>query len=65
MLRKFKFLDYGASYAYAPPQEDCIINTDEVVSAIPTDARGSGPFMMVRFNGGYNLTLVGQPEDLL
>ncbi len=65
MLRKFKFLDYGANYAYAPPQEDCIINTDNIVSAVPTESRGSGPFVLVKMSDGSKLTIVGRPEDLL
>lgn len=65
MLKKVKYLNWNGNFAYAPPQEDCIINTDEVISAVPTEARGSGPFMLVKMSDGSKLTLVGVPEDLL
>ena len=65
MLKKVKYLNWSGNFAYAPPQEDCIINTDEVISVVPTEARGSGPFMLVKMSDGSKLTLVGVPEDLL
>lgn len=65
MLKKVKYLNWSGNFVYAPPQEDCIINTDEVISAVPTEARGSGPFMLVKMSDGSKLTLVGVPEDLL
>ncbi len=65
MLKKVYVLDYSANYAYAPPKVEALINTDEIVSATPTDARGSGPFMLVRFRDGSNLTVVGTVDALL
>src|SRR5262249_8471967 len=39
-------------HAYAPRQVDAVLNTDEVASACPTEARGGGPFVLVKFRGG-------------
>lgn len=65
MLIKVKRLNWQANYAYAPPQEDAVINTEEVVSAVPTEACGSGPFLSVRFRDGSSMTVVGTPDLLL
>lgn len=65
MLIKVKYLDYDKPCAYAPPQEDAILNTDDVVSAVPTEARGSGPFLRVNLRDGTSITIVGTPDTLL
>jgi hypothetical protein len=65
MLIKVKYLDYEATTAYAPPQRDGVLNTEEVVTAVPTEARGSGPFLLVRFRDGSQMTIVGEPGLLV
>lgn len=63
ILKQVKALDCGANYSYAPPQVDALINLDDIQSVIPIDARGSGPFVMVRFKNGQTLTCIGVPSD--
>ncbi len=65
MLIKVKRLNYNGNYAYAPPQEDAVINTEEIVSAVPTEARGEGPFLLVHFTTGDTMTMVGTLDMLL
>jgi hypothetical protein len=65
MLIRVKMLDYHGAYAYAPPQVDAVINTDDVTSARPTEARGIGPFLAVNMRDGSSVTIVGTVEDLL
>lgn len=63
MLVKVKMLDYSAGFAYAPPQVDALVNTDHVVSAKPTEARGSGPFLCLKMVGGETVTVVGSLDQ--
>lgn len=51
MLIVVKRLAYEKPYEYAPEREDCLINPEEVQSAIRTEARGSGPFLLIRLRG--------------
>jgi hypothetical protein len=64
-LIKVKRLNYNTDYAYAPPQEDAVINSDDVQSVTETDARGTGPFVVVRFRDGQTMTCVGRPGDFV
>lgn len=65
MLIKVKMLDYNLPYSYAPPTVDAIVNTEEIVSAKITEARGEGPHLFVRFRDGSSMTIQGRVEDLL
>ena len=66
MLIKVKRLAYERPYSFSPPpQEDAVINTTDVLSAVITDARGSGPFLRVLFRDGSEMTIVGTPDTLL
>ncbi len=65
MLKKVKKLDYGSDYAYAPPQVDAVVNTTEIVTAWPVEARGSGPFVAVKLTTGETITCVGTVDDFL
>lgn len=47
MLVKLDCLDYDASYSYAPPSVEVVINSDHVLDLRPTDARGIGPFVKI------------------
>lgn len=60
-----RYLDYDAIYVYAPPVVDAVINLIDVESVIPTQARGSGPHVLVRFRGGRQLVCQGVPGDFL
>jgi hypothetical protein len=64
-LKRVQMLDYHANYAYAPPAVDAVVNTEEIVSARPTDARGSGPFVAIKFRDGTSMTIVRTVDDLL
>ena len=63
-IKIVEILDYYASYSYQPPRKDAVINTDEIVSAVPCESRCSDPTMCVRFTDGSHLTVVGKPSDL-
>ena len=65
MLKLVKRLAYDKDYAYAPIQEDCVIRTEEIISVIVTDARGSGPFVRINLKDGTYLVCVGKPEDFI
>lgn len=65
MLKKVKLLDYHGNYAYAPPAVDSIVNTDDITSAKPCEARGIGPFLSIKFKDGRTETMVGTIEELL
>jgi hypothetical protein len=65
MLIKVTMLNYGASYSYSPPQEDAVINKDHIASVCVCEARGCGPFVLIRFVNGDSMTVVGKPEDFV
>ena len=65
MLIKVRRLNYQRDYAYAPPQEDAVINTEDVVQAYPTEARGPGPFTLVKFRDGTSCTIAGTLDQLV
>ena len=66
MLKKVKYQNWRApNFAYAPPTEDAVIQTDRIVSVTPTESRGSGPFVLVKFDDGTSMTCIGKPEDFL
>ena len=64
-LKKIKYLDYGASYDFAPPVSECVINTAEICRAIPCEVRGARPACRVFFNDGTNIVAVGTPDQFL
>lgn len=64
-LIKVRMVDYSQNYSYAPPQEDAILNTEEIVSAVPTEARGDGPFLRVNLKDGTRMVIVGTVDDVL
>jgi hypothetical protein len=65
MLVKVTRLNYDVQYAYAPPREEALVNTDSVQSVTRTEARGEGPFCLLAFQDGTQMTVVGTPEGLL
>lgn len=67
-LMAVRVLDWDASFPYAPPSRDAVINTDEVVSAVaidPSRTRCSSPTMRVAFRDGHAHEVIGRPEDLV
>jgi hypothetical protein len=62
-LIKVRRQNWQANFAYAPPTEDAVINTDEVASAFPTESRGEGPFVQVRFRDGSSMTVLGTVDQ--
>jgi hypothetical protein len=62
-LKKVKMLDWSAQFAYAPPQVDAVVNTEEIVRVAPSEGRGSGPFVTIKFRDGSTMQCVGTPED--
>ena len=65
MLIKVKYQNWSGNFAYAPPVEDAVINTEEIVNATPTESRGSGPWTKVKFRDGSTMTIQGNPDQLL
>jgi hypothetical protein len=65
MLKAMRAQDWNASFSYAPPLVDIVINTDHVVDATACDSRGSGPWMRVRMSDGKQHIVKGLPEELL
>ena len=68
MLKKVWVVDWDASFDFAPPSRESVINTEHVVSAVPVDetrSRVNGPSMRVRFADGSSLHVKGKLEDLL
>jgi hypothetical protein len=64
-LKKVQRLNFSGNYAYAPPVEEAVINTDHITSVVPTEARGQGPFVLIRFTDGSTHVCVGCPEDFV
>lgn len=65
MLIKVRKQDWSGNFSYAPPLVDAVINTDEVVEAYPTESRGAGPFVKVKFKDGSTITIQGNVDQLL
>ncbi len=65
MLKKVKYQNWNARFAYAPPLEDLVINTEEIVHAEPCKSRGVGPFVKITFRYGGEKIVQGTVEDLL
>jgi hypothetical protein len=65
VLKKVQKLNYSADYTYAPPQVDALVNTDEVATVWPVEARGSGPFVAVKLKTGETIVCVGTVDDFL
>jgi hypothetical protein len=64
-LMKVRRLNFDFTTAYAPPQEDAVLNTEDVVSVVKTEARGSGPFLYVQLRTGNDMTIVGDVDGFL
>lgn len=65
MLKRVERLDWSGNYGYAPPRDFAVINLDHVVSVTVTEARGCGPFVLVKLVDGMSMTCVGTPDDFL
>ena len=65
MLIKVRRQDWSGTFAYAPPLEDAVINTDDVRQAYRTDSRDNGPWTKVEFRDGSTCTIHGLPDQLL
>ena len=63
MLKKVKAQDYTQDYAYAPHVVEMLLNTDDIVSIQPTDARGSGPWLRVSMRNGKWFNVEGTIAD--
>lgn len=64
-LIKVEIIDYNASYSYAPPTVDGVINTEEIVYAKPTTTpRRVGQFLFVKLRDGSSVTIVGTQATL-
>lgn len=63
MLIKVRRQNWNADFAYAPPTEEAVVNTDEIVSAVPAESRGVGPFTLVKFRDGSTMTVEGTPAQ--
>ncbi len=64
-LIKVRRLAYEHPYTYAPPQEDALINPDEVSAVLRAEARGCGPFVRLEFRNGTSMTVAGAIDDFL
>lgn len=64
-LKKVRVLNYDRDYAYAPPADDAVINTDEIQSIVPVETRRSERCVSVRFRDGKTLTCIGVPDDFI
>lgn len=69
MLKAVKFIDYNANYAYAPPEEDAVINTDEIVSVVAIrreyTRRAFDDTVRIKFKDGSWLDVLGEPHDFI
>lgn len=64
-LKKLKTQDWDATFPYAPPTVDTVINTDQIVSAVVCDSRGPGPWYRIMLTTGASFIAKGNPSDLL
>lgn len=68
-LIKVEIVDYNASYSYAQPTVDGVINTDEILLARLVEFRGEGSSvecqrLHIRFKDGSEITVLGIPSIL-
>jgi hypothetical protein len=64
-LIRARVQDWSGDFAFAPPTKESLINTDDIQSVRPTESRGIGPFVKVRFRDGTELICVGTVADFL
>lgn len=67
-LRRFRALDWTASFSYAPPTVEVVLDVDSILSAVEIDrtrTRCMEPTMRVTMSVGVMYEIVGKPEDLL
>jgi hypothetical protein len=64
-LMKVKWLNCEPMTGYAPSWRDALLNTDEIVSAVPTEVPGDGSWLHVRLRCGKVMTIVGDVDGFL
>lgn len=69
MLKAVKFINYNANYAYAPPELDAIINTDDIITAVAVPRentrRAFDDIVRIKFRDGSWLDVIGKPQDFI
>lgn len=65
MLKKVHRLNYSGSYAFAPPAEDAVINTDDISFIHPIETRRIEPCVTIHFKNGKSMVAIGEPDDFL
>lgn len=67
-LIKVRVLNWDTRFSCNPPSQDAVINTEEIISAIPIDpshTRCVELTMRIKFSNGDNCEVIGKPSDLL
>lgn len=64
-LKMVRAQDWSGNFAYAPPLVETALNTDEIISVMPCDSRGSGPWVKVKMRDGQTFTCQGTPQDFI
>lgn len=64
MLIRVRRQDWDASFEYAPPLVDALVNTDDVVTAHICESRGAGPWVKVVLRNGGTLIVEGTLDNL-
>lgn len=69
MLKIVRYIDYKANYAYSPPDEEAVINTEEIVTAtqiLRVNTRRPFDFITrIKFKDGSTMDVIGKPSDFV
>jgi hypothetical protein len=62
-LKLVTFLDYAEQYTDTPPQRQAVLQTDHILSIVPSAAQGIGPLVEVKLINGDTFVCLGKPAD--
>jgi len=65
MLKKVRRIKDNMLYAYAPPAEDAVIQTNELIMVTQSETRRSEPCVRLLFRDGSQMDCLGRPQDFL
>lgn len=69
MLKLVKYIEYDGNYAYAPPELDALINTDDIIAAklVPKEQTRK-PFddiTRIAFRNNTWMDVICKPQDFI
>lgn len=67
MLKLVKFINYSGNYAYAPPDSEAVINTEEIIQVVPQKLaiRPTENIVRIYFRTRPWMDVIGKPSDFI